>query len=897
MIRIRRWTTSRDYPGTSTRVCASRAGAVLVGLALTTLVSVGCSGSGGGSASLGGGGSTGSIMVTDTDAVVVVGSEGGPFKDGRRTYEIVNLSNVLTARWYGEASEPWLVFSEIGGLLGPGASTNVTVSVDGNLCSQLPPGDYPADVIIRDARNTDGDVYLAFILRILPLAGGIPLTVTPEEEIEVAGTVGEPLDPDSIMYTLTNVGEGPVAWTAESLASWMQVADPCSGELPAGASAEVTVGLDASQLWGLGAGTYEGGLVFTAQLDGDPLEIARTVTVLMSPEDDSDSDSGRVTDGLLALYDFEQTGSTVVRDVSGVGSPLDLAIEDPSATCWVPGALRIEQPTRLASSTTASKVISGCKSNGELTVEAWIDPANLIQDGPARIFTLSQGGYDRNVTLGQGLWGGQPSDTFDVRLRTTATDDNGMPSLSGPSGAALPGLQHVVYTRDPSGAASIYVNSVAVVGGSVAGNLSNWENSFALTLANESGASRPWLGTLHLVAVYDRALSSGEVEQNFAAGTGDEEVGYILVEPTSDFIVNGIVGSSFSEESKAYTLENPGPDAVQWSITSSESWVYVTDSTAGELLAGEEIPFELHLDAASVLNFAPGVYEADIAIVNHTNGLGNTELGVKLTISEEDDDDGGGDWDGDKPGPHNTGPYDESLLVPSGSIKVTQDGAVIENVHVSGGIYVEANNVTIRNFRIDGGFSTLYGVKCTYGKTGIVIEDGEITRCASAGMYGTGFTARRLEIHEMAQDAIKCRGDNVVEGCWIHHLGLDPNAHADGNQTRKGSNILLRGNFFDMPKGISGGYKSNATSINQAELGDIHNLVMDGNWLNGGNFTVYFTAKNKYGQHEMRDCKLINNRFGRDYAYGVLKKDGNVINFVCYGNVWDDTGGDMDINH
>ena len=37
-------------------------------------------------------------------------------------------------------------------------------------------------------------------------------------------------------------------------------------------------------------------------------------------------------------------------------------------------------------------------------------------------------------------------------------------------------------------------------------------------VGNEIDLMRPWLGVMHLVAVYDRALAPDEVAQNFAAG-------------------------------------------------------------------------------------------------------------------------------------------------------------------------------------------------------------------------------------------------------------------------------------------------------------------------------------------------------------------------------------------
>jgi hypothetical protein len=50
----------------------------------------------------------------------------------------------------------------------------------------------------------------------------------------------------------------------------------------------------------------------------------------------------------------------------------------------------------------------------EITIEAWVMPADDIQDGPARIVSLSADTGNRNFTLGQ------TTDYYDARLRTTA---------------------------------------------------------------------------------------------------------------------------------------------------------------------------------------------------------------------------------------------------------------------------------------------------------------------------------------------------------------------------------------------------------------------------------------------------------------------------------------------
>ena len=220
----------------------------------------------------------------------------------------------------------------------------------------------------------------------------------------------------------------------------------------------------------------------------------------------------RVTDGLVVLYDFEEGEGTMVHDVSGVGEPLDLTLADPGAAEWVEGGLSITSSTIVQSAAAATKIIDACMASNEITIEAWIVPANTTQSGPARIVTLSASPSVRNFTLGQS------STAYDVRLRTTETSNNGIPSLPSPAGAATTELTHFVYTRAETGQRTIYVDNVEQASGSIGGDFSNWDTGYRFALANELTLDRTWLGEFRLVAIYDRALEPAEVTQNFDAG-------------------------------------------------------------------------------------------------------------------------------------------------------------------------------------------------------------------------------------------------------------------------------------------------------------------------------------------------------------------------------------------
>ena len=249
----------------------------------------------------------------------------------------------------------------------------------------------------------------------------------------------------------------------------------------------------------------------------------------------------RVTDGQVVVYGFQEGTGLTVRDVSGTGAPLDLTITDGAGISWLPtGGLALSSPTLITSGGAAVKVIDAVKVSGEITIEAWVTPANTRQDGPARIVTLSQNTTNRNFTLGQGLWDEQSSDLYDIRLRTTTTTANGMPSLSTPTGTLIPALTHVVYTRDVFGTITFYVNGGEVSSRVDGGDLSNWDNEYALALGDEVSGDRPWLGEYHLVAIFDRALSPAEVQQNFAAGPSlSPQLPIIVTQPVAQTVSEG----------------------------------------------------------------------------------------------------------------------------------------------------------------------------------------------------------------------------------------------------------------------------------------------------------------------------------------------------------------------
>jgi hypothetical protein len=228
-----------------------------------------------------------------------------------------------------------------------------------------------------------------------------------------------------------------------------------------------------------------------------------------------------VADGLVVLYPFDEGTGTVVHDRSGRGTPLDLEIEDPARISWLPGSNGVEFHTAgsaVRSPGAATKLADYLTFTHRITIEAWALPSNLTQMGPARIVTYSGGTWSTqmNFHLGQGGGPGSDGRHASFRLRTNLDYFTWLDVSEVFTDTVNP--VHLVATWDGS-VKRLYVNgmersTVEFIGGS----FSTWVTSWPFAIGNEVTLDRSWLGKVYLVAVYDRALQPGEVQQNHAAG-------------------------------------------------------------------------------------------------------------------------------------------------------------------------------------------------------------------------------------------------------------------------------------------------------------------------------------------------------------------------------------------
>lgn len=228
---------------------------------------------------------------------------------------------------------------------------------------------------------------------------------------------------------------------------------------------------------------------------------------------------GRFENDVIAKWEFKTGSGTTAFDTSGIEPAINLSLN--GEINWIGGwGIQVINGKAQGSTASSKKIHDLLTSTGEMSIEAWVVPANVTQEGPARIISYSGGSQARNFTLGQTLY------NYDYLLRTSNTNANGEAALSTADADELlqASLQHVVVTYDPVNGRQIFVNGEhAGVSDSIeVGNLNEWNDTYAFVLGNEVSGDIPWAGSIRLVAIHNRALTPEQIVQNFDVGIGQK---------------------------------------------------------------------------------------------------------------------------------------------------------------------------------------------------------------------------------------------------------------------------------------------------------------------------------------------------------------------------------------
>ncbi|WP_336216725.1 DUF4082 domain-containing protein [Nonomuraea sp. LPB2021202275-12-8] len=188
------------------------------------------------------------------------------------------------------------------------------------------------------------------------------------------------------------------------------------------------------------------------------------------------------------------------------------------------------------------------------------------------------------------------------------------------------------------------------------------------------------------------------------------------------------------------------------------------------------------------------------------------------------------------PTPDCTGaPAGARLSATKGNVTVTKPGQVIDGLHITGDLIVAADDVVIRNSRIDG--------LITNWETGgsFTITDSTVgppTGCRIYPAIGEkNFTAERVHIRGF-DDGFRMSGRNVtVRDSYVHLCG-PPTSHSDGIQAYCPGSIVCSGLVFDHNTVDQRQAPEHSDPINLVDK-NLSDVTVTDNLLAGGNYTLF----------------------------------------------------------
>jgi hypothetical protein len=157
------------------------------------------------------------------------------------------------------------------------------------------------------------------------------------------------------------------------------------------------------------------------------------------------------------------------------------------------------------------------------------------------------------------------------------------------------------------------------------------------------------------------------------------------------------------------------------------------------------------------------------------------------------------------------------------------------------------------------------------------------------GVAGNNVTLRRVKI-EGYVDGIRTGTNSLYDQIWVSNMReVEPDDHTDGLQDLGGSHDwTMRYSRIDARSHPDYPHYVTSALLVKTDFGTIRNVTLEGNYLNGGAYTVYFCSCGT-SYPAPSNITIRNNAFGRDYTYGISAvRESSPL--VWENNYWADTG-------
>jgi len=277
-----------------------------------------------------------------------------------------------------------------------------------------------------------------------------------------------------------------------------------------------------------------------------PPSVSNKTQVSTATNPAAPTNNNRIKDGLVSEWWFDEGSGTTVEDRADLTVETDLTLsaggglwrqDAAKNNRWymelsAGGALYNFNPTEINNTyINPTTAVSG------LTLESWIKPLSPsgANPGPGRIISFSNastGSQDVTFMLGHGTWNNAGYNAANYHSRVLV----GNPSNSGELTELWTGddtststLQHLVMTCNLIGWATgnqqvetkLYLDGIlksTKIVDDPDGLFTSWNTAHTLKIGYETGNVREFKGGVYLVAMYSKALTQGEINNNFSEG-------------------------------------------------------------------------------------------------------------------------------------------------------------------------------------------------------------------------------------------------------------------------------------------------------------------------------------------------------------------------------------------
>ena len=281
----------------------------------------------------------------------------------------------------------------------------------------------------------------------------------------------------------------------------------------------------------------------------------------------------------------------------------------------------------------------------------------------------------------------------------------------------------------------------------------------------------------------------------------------LSVDPRGGLTSTGSVGGPFSPVSKAYALRNTGDEALAWTAAKTQTWTTLS-STSGTLSAGSTTTVTVSINAGANA-LAAGTYNDTVRFTNTTNGRGNTNRSVSLTVK-----------------------------VPAGALSVTPVGGLMTMGNVGGPFNPSSLAYTLQN---TGGTAIAWTAAKTQTWT---------TLSSTSGTLSAGATTT-------VTVSINAGANALAAGTYNDTVSFTNTTNGSGTTTRPVSLTVSAGPVLSVtPDNRDVGVAAGTTTFDVANSGGgtmvwTAAVIAGGEWLliqsgasgiEGGTVTVGFTS-------------------------------------------------------